>query len=108
MTCSWPARASAWRRWTTCWATGSLPSCGTGTFEHRIHTLGAVESVAPGYIRITGRQGGVIGVRYDAALGLEYENVAPSETSRWTAPMTRIRFISKAAEGRIALRIVPE
>jgi len=81
---------------------------GPGVFESRLHTFGTVEEAAPCYLRITGRNGAVLGVHIDGCTRVELESVEPEANSRWTAPLTRIRIIARGQSGQVALRFTPE
>jgi len=77
-----------------------------GEFESRLHTLGTVEQVAPGQLKVTGKKG-ALHVYYDpAAVAVKVEELEPHENSKWSL-LRRMSFIQRAAEGRVALRIVP-
>jgi len=81
---------------------------GKGLYESRLHTFGEIDLIRPGYVRITGRQA-TAGLYYDpGSVQFEAETVKPEANSLWGPLMYRLRFLVKAREGTVALRIQPE
>lgn len=81
---------------------------GPGVFESRIHTLAAVQEVAPGYLRLRGERA-TMALKFDSAnIKLEIEELLSDGHSYWGPVLRRLRFSMKAQKDSVILRFVPE
>jgi len=77
-------------------------------YESRVYTYAAVEQVAPGYLRLTGKQG-VMAIRYDAHnVVLRLEEMQQGDNTPPGRVLNRMRFVQLAHKDSMILRFVPE
>lgn len=77
-------------------------------YESRVYTFAAVEQVAPGYLRLKGKNG-VLAIRYDThAAVLRLEELSAGESTPWSGTLYRLRFVQLAHKDSMILRFIPE
>ncbi|HYF90653.1 MAG TPA: heparinase II/III family protein [Symbiobacteriaceae bacterium] len=77
-------------------------------YESRVYTYHPVEQVAPGYLRLTGKNG-VLAIRYDAHnVVLRLEEMQSGANTPPGRVLNRLRFVQLAHKDSMILRFVPE